>query len=114
MASRSPRLLPAGRHRGEHLRCRQNERFVVVLTVQQDNPWPARVILTDLLPGGFEIDNPSLVDSARLANFDWIDAVEPAHAEFRNDRFVAAFDRDRARRQLFGGLCRARGHTGHL
>ncbi|OLP56240.1 hypothetical protein BJF92_20295 [Rhizobium rhizosphaerae] len=72
---------------------RQNERFVVVLTVQQDNPWPARVILTDLLPGGFEIDNPSLVDSARLANFDWIDAVEPAHAEFRNDRFVAAFDR---------------------
>ncbi|OLP60449.1 hypothetical protein BJF93_14390 [Xaviernesmea oryzae] len=72
---------------------RQNERFVVVLTVDQDNGWPARVILTDLLPGGFEIDNPSLVDSAKLANFDWIGAVEPAHTEFRNDRFVAAFDR---------------------
>ncbi|MFB2553827.1 alpha-2-macroglobulin family protein [Ensifer soli] len=72
---------------------RQNERYVAVLTVTEENDWPSRVLITDLLPAGFEIDNPSLVGSAELSNFDWIGDVEPAHTEFRNDRFVAAFDR---------------------
>lgn len=72
---------------------RQNERYVVVLKVTQDNAWPSRVLVTDLLPAGLEIDNPSLVNSASLENFDWIGDVEAAHTEFRSDRFVAAFDR---------------------
>ncbi len=72
---------------------RQNERYVVVLNITEANDWPSRVLVTDLLPAGFEIDNPSLVNSASLANFDWIGEVQPAHSEFRNDRFVAAFDR---------------------
>ena len=72
---------------------RQNERYVVVLKVHEDNTWPSRVLITDLLPAGLEIDNPSLVNSASLANFDWIGEVEAAHTEFRSDRFVAAFDR---------------------
>jgi alpha-2-macroglobulin len=71
----------------------QNERYVVVLTVNEENDWPSRILIQDLLPAGFEIDNPSLVDSAQLTNFDWIGDVQPAHTEFRNDRFVAAFDR---------------------
>ncbi|MDX3975827.1 MAG: alpha-2-macroglobulin family protein [Shinella sp.] len=71
----------------------QNERYVVVLKVTESNDWPSRIIITDLLPAGFEIDNPSLVDSAKLANFDWVGEVEPAHTEFRYDRFVAAFNR---------------------
>jgi alpha-2-macroglobulin len=65
----------------------------VVLTVNEENDWPSRILIQDLLPAGFEIDNPSLVDSAQLTNFDWIGDVQPAHTEFRNDRFVAAFDR---------------------
>ncbi|PTM94331.1 alpha-2-macroglobulin family protein [Mycoplana dimorpha] len=72
---------------------RQNERYVVVLKVTENNPWQARVLITDLLPAGFEIDNPSLVSSADLSNFEWIGEVEAAHTEFRSDRFVAAFDR---------------------
>ncbi|MFD1328129.1 alpha-2-macroglobulin family protein [Mycoplana ramosa] len=72
---------------------RQNERYVVVLKVTENNPWHARVLITDLLPAGFEIDNPSLVSSADLSNFEWIGEVEAAHTEFRSDRFVAAFDR---------------------
>ncbi len=72
---------------------RQNERYVVVLKVTETNDWPSRVLITDLLPAGFEIDNPSLVDSAQLSNFEWIGEVEAAHTEFRSDRFVAAFDR---------------------
>ncbi|SFI57161.1 hypothetical protein SAMN04515648_0560 [Phyllobacterium sp. CL33Tsu] len=72
---------------------KQNERYVVVLKVTQNNSWPSRVLITDLLPAGFEIDNPGLVNSASLSNFDWIGEVEAAHTEFRSDRFVAAFDR---------------------
>ncbi|PWJ83877.1 hypothetical protein C7441_10736 [Pseudaminobacter salicylatoxidans] len=71
----------------------QNERFVVVLKIDELNDWPARVLVTDLLPAGFEIDNPGLVSSADLSNFDWLERTEPAHLEFRDDRFVAAFDR---------------------
>jgi uncharacterized protein YfaS (alpha-2-macroglobulin family) len=71
----------------------QNERYVVVLTITETNDWPSRIVVTDLLPAGFEIDNPSIVNSANLTNFDSIEEVQAAHTEFRNDRFVAAFDR---------------------
>ena len=71
----------------------QNERFVVVLRVTETNAWSSRVLVSDLLPAGFEIDNPSLVNSASLGNFDWLPETNYAHLEFRDDRFVAAFDR---------------------
>jgi uncharacterized protein YfaS (alpha-2-macroglobulin family) len=72
----------------------QNERFVVVLKVTENNPWPSRVLINDLLPAGFEIDNPRLVGSAELKAFDWLpETVSAAHVEFRSDRFIAAFDR---------------------
>ena len=74
----------------------QNERYVVVLKVKEINDWPSRVLVTDLLPAGFEIDNPRLVNSADLSNFDWLAQTEAAHLEFRDDRFIAAFDRDQA------------------
>ncbi|WP_353645389.1 alpha-2-macroglobulin family protein [Mesorhizobium sp. WSM2239] len=72
----------------------QNERFVVVLKVEELSSWPSRVLVTDLLPAGFEIDNPRLISSAELANFGWLARTEAAHLEFRDDRFVAAFNRD--------------------
>lgn len=72
----------------------QNERYVVVLHVTEQNDWASRIVITDLLPAGFEIDNPSLVDSAQMTNFDWVGEMSPAHTEFRYDRFVAAFNRD--------------------
>ena len=52
------------------------------------------MLVTDLLPAGFEIDNPGLVSSAELTNFPWLAQTEAAHLEFRDDRFVAAFNRD--------------------
>jgi len=69
---------------------RQNERYVVVLKLTNSNSWGARVLLQDLLPAGFEIDNPGLVSSAELSNFSWLTKTDAAHLEFRNDRFVAA------------------------
>jgi len=70
----------------------QNERFVVVLTITQVNDWAARVVVSDLLPAGFEIDNPRLMSSADLSNFSWLPQTQVAHLEFRDDRFVAAWD----------------------
>ncbi|UWM85429.1 alpha-2-macroglobulin family protein [Rhizobium sp. SRDI969] len=72
---------------------KQNERYVVVIHVREINAWPSRIVITDLLPAGFEIDNPNLVDSAQMTNFDWIGEISAAHNEFRYDRFVAAFNR---------------------
>lgn len=71
----------------------QNERYIAVITVNPTNDWAQRVLVTDLLPAGFEIDNPSLVDSAKLLNFEWLGEMQAAHLEFRSDRFVAALDR---------------------
>ncbi|MDP3896320.1 MAG: alpha-2-macroglobulin family protein [Mesorhizobium sp.] len=72
----------------------QNYRYVVVLTVTEQNAWPSRVLVSDLLPAGFQIDNPAMVGSADLSNFDWLGDTEAVHTEFRDDRFVAAFERD--------------------
>ena len=71
----------------------QNQRYVVVLTVTEEGEGASRILVTDLLPGGFEIDNPRLVDSASLEAFSWLGDREIAHSEFRSDRFVAAVDR---------------------
>ncbi|MBL0372521.1 alpha-2-macroglobulin family protein [Rhizobium sp. KVB221] len=71
---------------------KQNERYVVVLKVKQENDWSSRLMIADLLPAGFEIDNPGLVNSAAIANFDWLPETQAAHLEFRYDRFLAAID----------------------
>ncbi len=70
---------------------RQTDRFVVVLKVEADVR--GRILLVDRLPAGLEIENPRLIDSADLRNFPWLrTSVQPEHTEFRDDRFVAAFD----------------------
>jgi hypothetical protein len=72
----------------------QNERYVVLLTVTEAKPQFARVALTDYVPAGFEIDNPKLVSSADTGGLSWIgQAATPEHTAFRDDRFVAAFER---------------------
>jgi uncharacterized protein YfaS (alpha-2-macroglobulin family) len=73
---------------------RQNQRFAVVLKITEPQPKFGRVIVADYLPAGFEIDNPRLVSSGDTGTLDWIEnAGEPVNAEFRDDRFSAAFDR---------------------
>ena len=47
----------------------QNDRFLVVLQMREANAWTSRVVVTDLLPAGFVIDNPRLMGSAELGNF---------------------------------------------
>jgi uncharacterized protein YfaS (alpha-2-macroglobulin family) len=75
-------------------KAKQNDRFVVVLKMTEPQPQFGRVIVADYLPAGFEIDNPRLVSSGETGTLAWIaDAVPPVNAEFRDDRFTAAFER---------------------
>lgn len=76
-------------------KAKQNDRFVVVLTMTEPQPQFGRVIVADYVPAGFEIDNPRLVSSGNTGVLTWIaDAAEPVSSEFRDDRFTAAFDRN--------------------
>ena len=88
----------------------QNERVVVALKVTEAQARYARLLVVDRLPAGLEIDNPALVDGGSVEAFSWLSKdVEPAHTEYRDDRFVAAFDRARGPVGVHHhGLCRAR------
>lgn len=71
---------------------KQNERLVAVVKIEAKEPG-GRVMLVDRLPAGFEIDNPHLVDSGDVKALPWLKtSVQPEHSEFRDDRFVAAFN----------------------
>jgi uncharacterized protein YfaS (alpha-2-macroglobulin family) len=77
-------------------RLKQNDRLVVVLKVNATETG-GRILLVDRLPAGLEIENPRLVDSGDVRSLDWLKTtLAPQHTEFRDDRFVAAFD-------FFGG-----------
>ena len=71
---------------------KQNDRLVVVLKVDTKETG-GRILLVDRLPAGLEIENPRLVDSGEVKTLDWLKTtVAPEHTDFRDDRFVAAFD----------------------
>jgi uncharacterized protein YfaS (alpha-2-macroglobulin family) len=69
-------------------------RLVTVLEVTPFARGEARLVVTDPLPAGFEIDNPNLLAGGAVSALDWL-ALESgaAHSEFRQDRFVTAIDR---------------------
>jgi len=70
----------------------QNTRLVAVLKIESDEA-AGRVLLVDRLPAGLEIENPRLVDSGDIKTLDWLrTTLRPEHTEFRDDRFVAAFN----------------------
>ncbi len=77
---------------GGKAKVKQNDRFVVVVKVTSDDP-AGRVLVVDRLPAGFEIENPHLVESGSISGLSWLKSTaEPEHTEFRDDRFVAAFN----------------------
>jgi uncharacterized protein YfaS (alpha-2-macroglobulin family) len=86
------RKVDLGSAAGGQGQLKQNDRLVVVLKVEATEKG-GRVLLVDRLPAGLEIENPRLVDSADLKSLSWLTTtVRPEHAEFRDDRFVAAFN----------------------
>ena len=71
---------------------KQNDRYVMVVKVTSQEAG-GRVMVVDRLPAGFEIENPRLVESGSVKGLDFIKSTAaPEHTEFRDDRFVAAFN----------------------
>ena len=70
----------------------QNERMVVVVKVEAGEKG-GRVLVVDRLPAGLEIENPRIIESADQKSLEWLKTTaKPEHTEFRDDRFVAAFN----------------------
>jgi uncharacterized protein YfaS (alpha-2-macroglobulin family) len=69
-------------------------RLVTVIEVTPYHAGEARLMVADPLPAGFEIDNPNLLQGGQIGALDWLAVeTEVQHAEFRQDRFLAAIDR---------------------
>jgi uncharacterized protein YfaS (alpha-2-macroglobulin family) len=64
---------------------RQNELVIVELSLESSYNGPIEnIVLTDLLPAGFEIENPR---TKEIPGMDWIkDASEPVSLDVRDDR----------------------------
>jgi hypothetical protein len=68
-------------------------RLVVVLEVSPFAYGEARLMVSDPLPAGFEIDNPNLMSAGSTSELSWLDSLEGVqHSEFRQDRFLTAVD----------------------
>ena len=68
-------------------------RLVVVLEVTPFAYGEARLMVSDPLPAGFEIDNPNLMSAGATSELAWLDSMDwAAHSEFRQDRFLSAVD----------------------
>ena len=75
----------------------QNTRLIVALNVTETEAQAGKLLVVDHLPAGFEIENPRLVTSAEVASLAWLaQDYAPSHSEFRDDRFVASYERDEA------------------
>ena len=68
-------------------------RLITVLEVTPFGRGEARLMVSDPLPAGFEIDNPNLMSSTTEALSGLNLETEVAHSEFRQDRFLTAIDR---------------------
>ena len=80
----------------------QTQRFVVALKVTELEASFARLLLVDRLPAGVEIDNPDLFEGGDVADLAFLkQTVAPVHSQARDDRFVAAFDRNGAEKAEF-------------
>jgi alpha-2-macroglobulin len=81
---------------------RQNDRFIVSLKITEKEARFGRLLLVDPLPAGLEIDNPNLVEGTVLPDAEWLKRdVQPETTEYRDDRFMAAFERSTSQKATF-------------
>ncbi|MCC6143008.1 MAG: hypothetical protein IT368_04275, partial [Candidatus Hydrogenedentes bacterium] len=69
----------------------QGAMYVVGLRLDAGQVSRENLVVADLLPAGFEIENPRLEQEA-LAGMESEEGLTPAHLEIRDDRLVVAFD----------------------
>ncbi|MEJ6393355.1 alpha-2-macroglobulin family protein [Gymnodinialimonas sp. 2305UL16-5] len=68
----------------------QGTRLVAILSVERFGAPDGRLLITDPLPAGFEIDNPNLLRATDLPNLGRTTAYTPRMSQFLSDRFQAA------------------------
>jgi alpha-2-macroglobulin len=72
---------------------KQNDLMVVVVTGRATSGLDHQALITDLLPAGFEAEIASLASARQTGDFSWLpELTTPLYAEYRDDRYVAAFD----------------------
>jgi uncharacterized protein YfaS (alpha-2-macroglobulin family) len=84
---------------------KQADSFVIGIELNCDRP-VKNIVVADLIPAGFEIQNPRLdADAIPAASFK--NAITPTYLEVRDDRLIAAFDGLGAGKHLFYYVVRA-------
>ncbi|MCC6698552.1 MAG: hypothetical protein IT365_23215 [Candidatus Hydrogenedentes bacterium] len=68
---------------------RQSDTYIVHLTIHCDRSTD-NVVVVDMLPAGFEIENPRLTKN--LPQLDSGQSVTPSYTDLRDDRIILAFD----------------------
>ena len=72
---------------------RQNERYIVKLSLKDNLKRQARLLVVDPLPAGLEIENAAIGGAANTEGFAFLgDLLSAEHTEARDDRFVAALE----------------------
>lgn len=81
---------------------RQNDLLVAVITGEAQGREKQQALVVDLLPAGLEIENARLAHNTSTTEIAWLpELTETLHAEFRDDRFVAALDIDQDGKRKF-------------
>jgi uncharacterized protein YfaS (alpha-2-macroglobulin family) len=77
---------------GDLSRARQTDLFVIVIKgTRADASQSAQTLVVDLLPAGFEIETATVSKGRSTTDYSWLpELTEPAYAEERDDRFIAA------------------------
>jgi uncharacterized protein YfaS (alpha-2-macroglobulin family) len=72
---------------------KQNDVVVAVVTGDFKDNATHRAMVIDLLPAGLEIENERLNNTRRQGDFAWLpEMTEAKYVEYRDDRYIAAFD----------------------
>jgi len=78
---------------------KQNELIIVAITLEKSFSTIENVVITDLLPAGFEIENPRTKD---IPGMDWIkDAATPTALDVRDDRIHFFVDANNNRQTYY-------------
>ena len=60
---------------------------------RSDASQAAQTLVVDLLPAGFEIETATVSKGRSTTDYSWLpELTEPAYAEERDDRYIAALD----------------------
>jgi hypothetical protein len=82
-------------------RVRQNDLLLAVIKGEVNTDKRHQALVVDLLPAGFEIENPHLKHSRKAEEFSWLPELsETNHTDYLGDRFIAAVDTGQDQREF--------------